>query len=213
MCIEDGGKRKDLGYGAVTDWNFSAQEKKQCFCNEQFDVKACSVQGIYKTADVLAHDPKSVACSNNINLMMEQINRHPIPPEELTRLKTSIGTPTKTRKAFILGHGLWNNLDLQQTVNWMDVILDAIGPDWHGLFVTPNAAGKEKPDDWIVTQGNKALMLFEEGVKIEAEKRGLEHLGTWNMSVQCNKFDGVHLDLRGNLVKAMMVLNWLSLVE
>jgi hypothetical protein len=42
--------------------------RKECFCNEQFDVKACSVQGIYKTADVLAHDPKSVACSSDINL-------------------------------------------------------------------------------------------------------------------------------------------------
>lgn len=24
--------------------------------------------------------------------------------------------------------------------------------DWSGLFLTPNAAGKEKPDDWIVTR-------------------------------------------------------------
>jgi hypothetical protein len=182
---------------------------------------------------VLAHDPKSVACSNNINLMseplvsekrtnlttflVEQIVRYPVPPEEIDRLKTSVGTPTKKLKAFIFGHGLWNNLELQKTVNWMDVVLGTIvnttGSDWHGLFVTPNAAGKEKPDDWIVTQGNKALMLFEEGVKLEAEKRGLEHLGTWNMSIQSNKFDGVHLDMRGNLVKAMMVLNWLSLID
>lgn len=80
--------RKDLGYGAVTDWNFSAQEKydlpptidiywclmlmrnrKQCFCNEQFDVKACSVQGIYQTRDVLAHDPTSLSCLKPINII------------------------------------------------------------------------------------------------------------------------------------------------
>lgn len=59
------------------------------------------------------------------------------------------------------------------------------------LMLTPNAAGKEKPDEWIVSQGNKALMVFEESVKVEAAKRGVEHLGTWNMSVQSNKFDGV----------------------
>lgn len=61
--------RKDLGYGAVTDWNFSLQERKECFCNEQFDTKLCSVQGIYKTADVLAHDPGSVSCANPINVI------------------------------------------------------------------------------------------------------------------------------------------------
>lgn len=55
-------------------------------------------------------------------------------------------------------------------------------------------------------------MLFEEAVGIEAAKRGLEHLGTWNMSIQARKYDGVHLDMRGNLVKAMMVLNWLDLI-
>lgn len=43
--------------------------RKECFCNEQFDVKACSVQGIYKTHDVLAHDPESVACTNTINVI------------------------------------------------------------------------------------------------------------------------------------------------
>ncbi|KAL9609447.1 MAG: hypothetical protein Q9167_005776, partial [Letrouitia subvulpina] len=54
--------RKDLGYGAVTDWNFSPEERQDCFCNYQFNVKACSVQGIFRTADVIKNDPESVAC-------------------------------------------------------------------------------------------------------------------------------------------------------
>ena len=83
----------------------------------------------------------------------------------------------------------------------------------NGLFVTPNASGKEKPDEWIVTQGNKALMLYEEAVSIEAAKRAIEHLGTWNMSIQSHKYDGVHLDMKGSLVKAMMVLNWLNMLD
>lgn len=106
---------------------------------------------------------------------------------------------------------------MQKTVNWLDAVLEAIKPGFptprHSLFVTPNASGKEKPDEWLVTQGNKALMLFEEAVSIEAAKRGVEHLGTWNMSIQSNMYDGVHLDMRGNLVKAMMVMNWLNLIE
>jgi hypothetical protein len=128
-----------------------------------------------------------------------------IPQDEIDRFKLSIGSDASKPRAFIFGHGLWGNLDLQKTVDWLDTILRAITEttksDWHGLFVTPNAAGKKKLDDWIVTQGNKALMLFEEAVGIEAQKRGLEHLGTWNMGIQSNKYDGVHLDMRGNLVK------------
>ena len=34
-------------------------------------------------------------------------------------------------------------------------------------------------------------MVFEESVRIEVQRRGLEHLGTWNATVQSNKFDGV----------------------
>ena len=80
-------------------------------------------------------------------------------------------------------------------------------------MVTPNAAGILKPDQWVQSQGDKALQLFENSVRVEAAERGVEHLGTWNMSIQTEKFDGVHLDLKGNLVKAMAVVNWLALVN
>lgn len=55
-------------------------------------------------------------------------------------------------------------------------------------------------------------MLFEEAIKVEVEKRGLEHLSTWNMSIQANKNDRGHMDMKGNLVKTMIVLNWLNLL-
>lgn len=129
--------------------------------------------------------------------------RFPIPTEELDRFKTLLGTskPSKPH-AFIFGHGLWNDLDLQATLDWLDTILESTtsqlaylakpGAFWPRLFLTPNAAGREKPDEWLVSQGNKALMLFEEAVGVEAGRRGVEHLGTWNMSIQSNKFDGVY---------------------
>ena len=148
--------------------------------------------------------------------------RFPVEPEELARLRSLLPAKKPAKPyAFIFGHGLWNDLDLQATVDWLDIILDTIADQapWlvlnspskptaataaHGhrnrkretgfyprLFLTPNAAGKEKPDEWIKTQGNKALMIFEESVKVEVGKRGIEHLGTWNATIQSNKFDGV----------------------
>jgi hypothetical protein len=148
---------------------------------------------------------------------VEEIVRTPAPVDEISRLKLSIGPPSRLPKAFILGHGLWSDLDLPKTVDWLDtmirVITGQVGLEWEGLFVTPNAAGKQKPDRWIVSQGNEALMRYEEKVGGEVVRRGLDHLGTWNMSIQARKYDGVHLDLRGNLVKGMMIMNWLNLID
>ena len=87
----------------------------------------------------------------------------------------------------------------------------------HILFVTPSAAGVLKPDQWVQSQGDKALQIFETSVHNLIHRggerfanRGIEHMGTWNMSIQMDKWDGVHLNLRGNLLKAMGVVNWLG---
>lgn len=144
--------------------------------------------------------------------------RFPIPSDEIGRLRDIIPSAKPSRPyAFIFGHGLWNDLDLQATVDWLDQVLDAISskatwlspsshasshlhrdrdkknntPFWPRLILTPNACGREKPDEWLISQGHKALMIFEDSVGTEARKRGVEHLGTYNMSVQSNKFDGV----------------------
>jgi hypothetical protein len=56
--------------------SFLYYNSNQCFCNEQFDTKACSVQGIYKTADVVEHDPRSLKCAiGSVNVMSEYILR------------------------------------------------------------------------------------------------------------------------------------------
>jgi hypothetical protein len=155
--------------------------------------------------------------------LVEVFLRHTILNEDLDRLKATIGT-TKTQKpiAFIFGHGLWSDLDVSKSLIWLDAILDIIKHQlphladskalWPRLFVTPNAVGKQKPKGGLVAQGNKDLMLFEEAMKVEVEERGLEHLGTWNMSIQADNYDGGHMDMKGNLVKTMMVLNWLNLL-
>lgn len=141
--------------------------------------------------------------------------RHPIPDDEIDRFKQALGNGKPDRPfAFIFGHGLWNDLDLQAHINWIDTVLEATtdqlpylaneGALWPRLVVTPNAAGVKKPDEFLISQGNKALSIYEDSVRIEDGRRGIEHLGTFNMSVQANMYDGGHCDLRGNLVKAMM---------
>ncbi|XXH02668.1 cell cycle RNA binding protein whi3 [Hypoxylon texense] len=225
--------REDLGYGGVTDWNFSEEEKQKCFCNNQFDIRDCSIQGIFSTADVIKHDPLSLVCPKmipdwNTDLRIEQIVRFPIPDDERRRFGKEIDPNPLQRKAFVLGHGLWNNLEVDQATSWLDAVLGMIESRTGAraqlrgrspkrnlpvLLMTPNAAGDRKPDEWLVSQGNKALVRFEHAMATQAAKRRVDHLGTWNMSVQASLYDGVHMDMRGNLVKAMMVLNWLNLLD
>ena len=53
--------------------------RRECFCNYQFNVKACSVQGIYKTSDVVKNDPSSLACTpGTVDVMSETF--HPTFP-------------------------------------------------------------------------------------------------------------------------------------
>lgn len=241
--------RKDLGYGAVTGWNFDQEESEKCFCTHQMDVKECSTQGIYRTSDVLEHDPESFACGykevkeegkvSDANLVVELMLKFPLDPVEVQRFQELLPRERPKKPiAFVFGHGLWNDLDLQATVNWLNGILDAIyeaapylrvanlpkgmdeEPLAHILMVTPSAAGVLKPDQWIQSQGDKALQVFEKSMHTLVYRagerfngKGIEHMGTWNMSIQMDKWDGVHLNLRGNLLKAMGVMNWLGGIE
>jgi hypothetical protein len=148
--------------------------------------------------------------------------KFPLNPDEVKRFTSLIST-TKPRKpyAFVYGHGLWNDLDVQASVNWMNSLEEKTlrrapyleSSLWPRLLITPNAAGVKKLDEFMLSQGDKPLQLFERSMGVLAAKRGIDHLGTWNMSIQSDKYDGVHLDLKGNLIKAMGVVNWLAWLE
>ncbi|KAK9460110.1 uncharacterized protein V1516DRAFT_678978 [Lipomyces oligophaga] len=216
--------RKNLGYGGVTDWNFSDQEKADCFCNAQVNVKSCSMQTIYSSKDIIKWDPNSFACDpKKVNILMNLQVRFPQPEDEIKRYAEDLGgVPENAKVAFIYGHGLWNDLDVQATLNFLERSESGVkfaipgfqngNPKYPKLFITPNAAGPRKQDSFILTQGNKPLMMFEQSMYTVLPERGFDVLGTWNMSIQSLSLDGVHCDIRGNLIKAQMLLNWLDKV-
>lgn len=216
--------RQDLGYGAVSSWSFNDEEKELCFCNNQVNVKSCSWQTVGDLDAIRENDPLSLKCGPEVHAFQGVIVRYPITDDELKQLKEDLrplgtGKPT----ALVYGHGLWNSLDIDSTLDWIDQIEEMIhfnlphmfdeDGELTRLFVAPPACGILKEDEWIPTQGNKRIMEFEYAMKDLLPYLDIDVLGTWNSTIQASSYDGSHQDLRANLLKAQMVLNWLDMVR
>ena len=80
----------------------------------------------------------------------------------------------------------------------------------HRLWVSPNAQGLHKNPFFILGQNNIKLEGFERDMRAWLNQRGFDVLGIFNLTVQSESYDGTHATMESNLVKAMMVLNWLD---
>ena len=73
------------------------------------------------------------------------------------------------------------------------------------LWIGPNAAGHLKPPGQIMSQGNNALWHYTMEMAKEAESRGLDALGMYNLTMQASSWDGSGYGQKVALVQAMMV--------
>ncbi|KAK9473771.1 uncharacterized protein V1510DRAFT_362701, partial [Dipodascopsis tothii] len=209
--------RQDLAYGAVTNWNFRADERENCFCQGQFDPEKCALQGIFNSADVLKFDPSSFKCSADvIDIQNHVISTYPPSSEDLQKLGDAIASQTGGRQtAFIYGHGHHNEFEVSATEGWLASIQRTIserigkGVPWSQLFVTPGASGANIGEAESLKFGTKALQVFEQRMRVLGPEKDVDVLGTWNATIQSTLRDGRHSDIKGNLLKAMMILNWL----
>ncbi|KAK9454851.1 hypothetical protein V1511DRAFT_459899 [Dipodascopsis uninucleata] len=212
--------REDLGYGGVTQWNFRLDEKETCFCNGQFDTLKCGVQGIFNSDDVAKFDLQSLKCdARRLNIQNHVMTTYPPTSAELANLGDAISNRAEeeTRPiAFIYSQGHHNDLDVQATSGWLTSIQRSISERLPRsvkraqLFVTPGAAGPNMIDQDLLHHGVKALHLFETSMRELGPQKDVDVLGVWNATVQTTLDDGKHSGIRGNLLKIMMILNWLD---
>lgn len=125
-----------------------------------------------------------------------------------------------------MGHGIWNDLEAETTMNWLEQVEDSMSrtvPDMFApatdpmayprMFITPSAQSELKPDAFHSTQNNMRLLRHTREVSQYVKARGYDHLGLYNLTVQASSPDGTHMSYENNLVKAMMILNWLSMLS
>jgi len=129
---------------------------------------------------------------------------HPLAEENIKFLKEGLEHKKQTRPhVFIMGHGLWNDLDKEKTYAWVEQVEDILTdhmPYLHEpralfprLFMTPSAAGEKKPEIFVARQGNIALSKFEHAVGPWIKNRDMDFLGTYNMTIQTNNADGTYV--------------------
>ncbi|KAB8346230.1 hypothetical protein FH972_023275 [Carpinus fangiana] len=215
--------RADLSDGARTTWK-EDPEGIDCSCRGPFETIKCAYHSVVGSKILVEHAPESLYCDAEgfggfeYNAMLE----YPIKAFDIQGLTKWLAPKRPKRPyAFVFGHGLWNDLDKEKTFAWIDQLMDGIAEDApylvHGkgaffprLFLTPSAAGVRKPEVFVGRQGNIAIAKFEKAVAPFVRHRGLDHLGTYNMSIQATNPDGTHGGMNSNLIKAMMVFNWLN---
>lgn len=167
------------------------------------------------------------------DISYHEIQKYPATEAEIADTLAAVPSSTRPPKppVVIMHHTFWNDVNLTATVAWVDQLTDALNkkysylprpnsfghvpPGTHGfprLFVTANAAGVMKNSAYLDTQNSIAIARFEQELKPHMAFRNVELLGFYNMSVQTTSSDGTHANMRTNLVKAMMVLNWLDWV-
>lgn len=103
--------------------------------------------------------------------------------------------------AFVYGHGLWNNLEAEDTYKWWDQLDEILhmqlphlfevdAPVLPRLFITPSAGSPKKPEIFWAKQGNLAMARFEKEVGGWMRERKVDHLGIFNLTVQSTSPDG-----------------------
>lgn len=140
-----------------------------------------------------------------------------------------------TRAAYLVGTGVWNFFTTSHTQRYIKIIEEvfadpsnypSLDPNkdeiqkmpgallnghYPRLYISPVAQGLNK--EAFKNQNNIKLMNFERKMKPWLESRGWHNLGIYNMTAQSVSHDGAHASMESNLIKAMMLFNWLDHVQ
>ncbi|KAL9057903.1 MAG: hypothetical protein Q9162_002030 [Coniocarpon cinnabarinum] len=227
--------RRDMVRGQNTNW-ITDPEGHDCSCQRAWESSACGWHGLFATHYAINSDPASLYCPINgtAPIFTHIATSAPLAQVQIDGLRDTLPKERPTKPyTFIYGNGGWNGFNESLAKLWVSQIEDTIlekmpylndtkADDgvtplfWPRLFVTPNAAGPNKPTPFLSTQGNGAVMRFEKNMSrwINDEVGGgMEHLGVYNLTAQNTSPDGTHAGMRSNIIKAMMIFNWLSLLD
>lgn len=222
--------RQDLGLGGVAAWELKRRQPepgqttniKDCLCEDQIRRHECSDSYPRSMRELAAESGERICQSDETslppNLSYHKLSGYPSSSAERQELLTAL-TNDQDRKrpvAFVMHHTFWSNVNVTATLGWLDDILElepsnqSTSRSFRNLFVTANNPGSL--EDQVVFDGRTSnnVAKFERAIAPHLESRNVDMLGFYNMSVQASANDNIHASLRTNLLKPMMVINWLD---
>ncbi|KAK9245507.1 hypothetical protein V1506DRAFT_238009 [Lipomyces tetrasporus] len=217
--------REDAMYGAVRQWHYNSIEDMKCSCETAFrNHGLCESALVRSLKELTDYDTTLLKCPRaGVQMQMHYLPRYPLDPVEVNRFVMAATKDSDFDRrpiAVIYGHGHGSLFDKGATASWIstlrDMIHNAIPYDVpiYELFVTPGATGPQVSGFNTLTLGLKASQVFESAMRDWGRDVQMDVLGTWNATVQTSfSADGLHGGVQTNLLKAMMVLNWLDLVN
>ncbi|RVX68039.1 hypothetical protein B0A52_08450 [Exophiala mesophila] len=209
--------RQDLIFGAMRVQEMESALRTQCWCDSQFTAKACSRHFVTAShqvpKDVLAEDSVSF-CRRTPHTFL-RIDGNSMSSNTLNSFKMMIpSVPTSNYKAVPIILSLQPATCSQESAS--RALLEILGLADESkrktpmLWVGPSAAGHVEVKD---RKGNQEIWEFDRHMEHVALENDIEVLKMWNMTVQAESWDGVQFGEKVAVTQAMMLINWLSLLE
>lgn len=205
--------RKDLGLGAMKQWEMSDNEMKTCKCENQFAREGCakylasaSEQISINIASTRNPVTASYACQRVPHSFLD-VDTSPLSPSVIFSFNKLVPkAPESHYKPIPVVYSLTSVPSTYAATVIMDEVLlyaDATKRKTPILWLGPTAPGH--------LEGSKSghmaqeIWRFSEEMAQAARDRDVESLGLWNMTVQASSYDGKGFGEGVAITQAMMV--------
>lgn len=226
--------RKDFEYGSMKGYELSDEELVSCRCEGQF-LKGCGItHAVHSYPDLVdgiklrnGHSENNVlqpelnwSCQDtDIPFLMYYGNEFGPEKDELLgqlRFELEKDSTDPRPAAVVIQHGTWSGYNKKISQEWTEWYLEPVFKAWKHqrikspiLWLPPSKAAN--PRHWTDEDGVYGSEQFQlEMGRYADEVWGIDHINTWNLTLQQLSYDGTHFDLFVNLIRSIFVTNWLD---
>lgn len=173
-----------------------------CFQDSQTDLATsfrCFWWEAIDTDSILELDPKSIPCKQKIgSISLQSRLAWPLPDDTWESSVAGLTEKHKEgdRDIYILGHGTWNEYNVNATHYWIEAFEDAWREPvpWYfdspRLFISPSALSENKPTRYLEKGNNIMVQRYVHEIGQYVEAKGYDHMAFYNMTIQSKSEDG-----------------------
>jgi hypothetical protein len=194
------------------------QQKDDCVGENQYreHPPECRHNSVYDT-QMLSENNETI-CSHNQRVRFVEWYRETDVKTYLGFEKDKLRLAANKTALVIFVPGLHSNLynpDILLTDYVTPLIMEARALHNHNviLLIGLHAMLPNMPAEYAAKQSAKAILYFNNALRVYAEQHQLAYLDFFSLSAGHPSVDGVHVGMHVNLLKAQLILNYLDLSQ